>query len=403
MANDWQELTVKELQTGGCLLVEDGNHGEYRPRHDEFTNSGVAFIRAADMNNGQVEFASTSKINDVAQRRITKGIGAGGDVLLSHKGTVGKVAFVPLDAPPFVCSPQTTFWRSLDENAIDRRYLYVYMRSEHFRRQLNSRKGETDMADYVSLTAQRELKILLPPISEQRAIAEVLGALDDKIELNRRMNVTLESMARAVFRQWFVENEEAQGWQEKSLDEIANFLNGLALQNFPPEGNAFLPVIKIAQLRKNDTEGADKASTNIPSQYIVEDGDILFSWSGSLEVVIWCGGKGALNQHLFKVTSEQYPKWFYYFWTKHHLADFQEIAAGKATTMGHIQRHHLSDAEVLVPDSRRLREMDKFMSPLLDQIIITNLESRTLANLRDSLLPKLMRGEVRVKDMENSL
>ena len=172
-----------------------------------------------------------------------------------------------------------------------------------------------------------------------------------------------------MFHHWFVESEEAIEWEEKSIDEIANFLNGLALQKFPPKGNEFLPVIKIAQLRKNDCEGADKASMSVPPQYIVNDGDILFSWSGSLEVVIWCGGKGALNQHLFRVTSTKYPKWFYYLWTKYHLPEFQEIAAGKATTMGHIQRHHLSAAKVLVPDDNRLQEMDKFMSPLLEKII----------------------------------
>ncbi len=114
-------------------------------------------------------------------------------------------------------------------------------------------------------------------------------------------------------------------------------------------------------------------------------------------MVAWCGGKGALNQHLFKVTSEKYPKWFYYFWTKHHLAEFQEIAAGKATTMGHIQRHHLTAAKVLVSDEKRMQEMDEFMSPLLQQIILNSIESRTLACLRDSLLPRLMRGEVHVK------
>ena len=122
-----------------------------------------------------------------------------------------------------------------------------------------------------------------------------------------------------------------------------------------------------------------------------------------MEVVIWCGGKGALNQHLFKVTSDKYPKWFYYFWTKHHLLDFQAIAAGKATTMGHIQRHHLSDAKVLVPSDKELRDMDKIMSPLLQKIIANSLETRTLANLRDTLLPKLMRGEVQVKDLEKEL
>jgi len=277
--------------------------------------------------------------------------------------------------------------------------------------------------------ALQQLEIDFPPLPEQRAIAAVLGALDDKIELNRRMNATLEGMARALFKSWFVdfdpvrakmagratglpeemeglfpaEMEEGRpkGWEAKSLDEIATYLNGLALQKYPALGEDFLPVIKIAQLRKGSTEGADRASIAIPHDYIIEDGDILFSWSGSLDVVIWSGGRGALNQHLFKVTSDQYPKWFYYLWTEEHLTDFQDIAAGKATTMGHIQRRHLTQAKAFVPSDDLLQTMDVVLSPLIERIVTNNVESRTLATLRDTLLPKLMAGEVRVSHLEN--
>ena len=205
MGGEWCTATVAELQRDGILLVEDGNHGEYRPRADEFVDRGIAFIRAADMDAGRVLFESAAKINKRARERITKGIGAPGDVLLSHKGTVGKVALVPDEAPTFVCSPQTTFWRTRDEKHLDRRYLYAFLRSPGFRAQLATREGETDMAPYVSLTSQRGLWVVLPPISEQRAIAHILGTLDDKIELNRRMNETLEAMARALFKSWFVD------------------------------------------------------------------------------------------------------------------------------------------------------------------------------------------------------
>ena len=181
--SDWPERKVIDLQNDGLLLVADGNHGNDRPRRDEFCEVGTSFIRAADMDNGRLLFESAQCINDTAMERIRKGVGAGGDVILSHKGTVGKVAYVPLDAPPFVCSPQTTFWRTLDNDQIDRRYLYAFLNSQHFRNQLYSRANETDMAGYVSLTSQRGLKVVLPPIEEQRAIASILGALDDKLSL----------------------------------------------------------------------------------------------------------------------------------------------------------------------------------------------------------------------------
>jgi type I restriction enzyme S subunit len=192
-----------------------------------------------------------------------------------------------------------------------------------------------------------------------------------------------------------------KGWRVASLDSIADYLNGLALQKFPPESETeFLPVIKIAQLRSGNTDGADKASTQLKPEYIVEDGDVLFSWSGSLEVEVWTGGRGALNQHLFKITSREAPKWFYYFATRLHLHDFRAIAAGKATTMGHIQRGHLTAAKIVLPPPEVMAQLDKTIAPLFEQKINNALQTRTLAALRDTLLPRLISGQLREKDAE---
>lgn len=435
-SSEWPILTVEQLQKEGILLVEDGNHGENRPRPNEFVSEGTVFIRAADIDNGTVLFDKASFINDVARNRIRKGIGAPGDVLLSHKGTVGKVALVREDAPSFVCSPQTTFWRSLNQDVLDRRFLYYHLISDNFRTQLDSRKGETDMAPYVSLTAQRKLTVPLMPIEIQHHIVDVVGSLDDKIELNRQLNATLEQLARTLFQSWFVDfdpvrakasgelpdsicrrlgltpellalfpaaleesvmGEIPAGWAVKPLDEVATFLNGVAAQKYPPTGIDDLPVIKIAQLRKGNTEGANLANgSTVPTAYIVENGDVLFSWSGSLEVEIWGGGLGLLNQHLFKVESEQFPKWFYFIWTRYHLPSFRLIAADKATTMGHIQRKHLTAANVLVPSAMLIEEMTVYFSPILAQMEAFAEESVTLAALRDELLPKLLSGDLRL-------
>ncbi|MBL8931717.1 MAG: restriction endonuclease subunit S [Kineosporiaceae bacterium] len=172
---------VRELVGEGVLRVEDGNHGNDRPRPDEFVQDGVAYVRAADMTQGWVDFGSTGKINSHARQRIRKGVGAPGDVLLSHKGTVGRVAVAPLDSPEFVCSPQTTFWRSQDPSVLDQRFLGYLLLSPEFQEKLRRLAGQTDMAPYVSLTDQRSMELALPEITQQKAIAEVLGALDDKI------------------------------------------------------------------------------------------------------------------------------------------------------------------------------------------------------------------------------
>lgn len=278
--------------------------------------------------------------------------------------------------------------------------------------------------------------LTIPPLEEQRKITSLLRALDDRIALLRETNATLEAIAQALFKSWFVDFdpvharargeelaglspeaavlfpdsfEESElgmvpkGWRVEPLDEIANFLNGLALQKFPPDGDGDLPVIKIAQLRKGDTVGADRASRKLKPEYIIQNGDVLFSWSGSLEVEVWCGGEGALNQHLFKVTSQRFLKWFYLRWTKHHLASFQQIAASKATTMGHIQRKHLTEALVIVPSPEVLAEADKIFMPLLEQWINNALQAQNLATLRDTLLPRLISGQLRLPEAEVAL
>jgi type I restriction enzyme S subunit len=305
---------------------------------------------------------------------------------------------------------------------------------------------------------QSELrKVLLPfpPLGEQQEIAQHLKTLDDKIELNRQINQTLEQIAQTIFKSWFVDFEPVkakieakaegrdperaamcaisgkiepeldqlppeqcqqlaataalfpdelveselglipEGWEVKPLDQVADYLNGLALQKFPPESDSdFLPVIKIAQLKKGDTEGADRASSKLKPEYVVNDGDVLFSWSGSLAVDIWTGGPGALNQHLFKVTSANYPKWFYLYWTKFHLFRFQSIAADKAVTMGHIQRKHLTEALCVVPPLPKIKQLDSLIALLLGQQIERRMEVQTLATLRDTLLHKLLSGEM---------
>ncbi len=258
-----------------------------------------------------------------------------------------------------------------------------------------------------------KIELACPSLEEQRAITEILGALDDRIDNLRQTNATLEAIAAALFKSWFVDfdgvvQEDMQeselglipkGWTVRSLDSIADYLNGLALQKFPPESEAeFLPVIKIAQLRAGHTNGSDRASAHLKPEYIVDDGDVLFSWSGSLEVEVWTGGRGALNQHLFKVTSREVPKWFYYFATRQHLSDFRTIAAGKATTMGHIQRGHLAAAKVTVPSQDEMAKFDAIIAPIFEQTIGNALQARTLSTLRDALLPRLISGQLRIGD-----
>ena len=311
-------------------------------------------------------------------------------------------------------------------------YLYWILRTPQYRGYCRSHAtGTTNLGlardDFLAFPAPE-------PSAEQLGIVDTLTALDDKIELNRRMSETLEAMARALFKSWFVDFDPVrakaegrgpgpglpkpladlfpnrlvdselgaipEGWEVKSLDQIARFLNGLALQKYPPDDGRSLPVIKIAQLRAGNTDGADRASADLQADYAVGDGDILFSWSGSLECRLWAGGPGALNQHLFKVTSSQHPRWLCYLGIHQHLDDFRHIAAGKATTMGHIQRHHLSGALLPVPPPALLRAMGEVIDPIIESTWRRAVDSRTLAALRDALLPQLISGELQIQNAE---
>lgn len=432
-AKEWTQRTFANLIRDGLLQIGDG----YRAKHSELGGDGYMFLRAGHVSDTHIDLTAVERFRSDLNERVASKLSRCGDVVVTTKGnSTGRVTYVAGEAEPFVYSPHLSYWRSLDAETIYPKFLRYWSRGKEFRDQLEGLKSSTDMAPYLSLVDQRRLKITLPPFLEQREIGDTLCALDDKIDVNRRMNETLEAMARALFKSWFVDFDPVkakaggehpwgmdtataalfpdafedsdfgdipQGWRVMPLDKVASFLNGLALQNYPPTGDSYLPVIKIAELRRGVTDNSNRASPDIPSQYIVEDGDVLFSWSGSLEVVVWCGGRGALNQHLFKVTSGEVPAWFFYQSIREHLAEFRAIASGKATTMGHIQRHHLTDALVVVPNEAVLKAADSSMSPLWNKVITNRLESRTLADLRDTLLPKLLSGEVRVGDAERAV
>ena len=213
--------------------------------------------------------------------------------------------------------------------------------------------------------------------------------------------------AQAIFKSWFVDFEPFGGvmpedWKVGNLLDIANYLNGLAMQKFRPnENESSLPVLKIKELRQGFCDStSDLCSENIKSEYIIHDGDVIFSWSGSLIVDFWCGGTCGLNQHLFKVTSEKYNKWFYYSWTQYHLQKFVSIAKDMATTMGHIKRDELKKSEVLIPNSEAYSKIGNLLSPIYDVIIANRIENKHLSKLRDTLLPKLMNGEIDVSEVK---
>lgn len=386
----FKEYTVEELVELKMLEKPmDGNHGGKHPTSKDYVKKGIPFIMVSDINNGKINYNTCKYISKNTRDSLDKGFSKPNDVLLSHKATIGLTAIVGEEYEEIVLTPQLTYYRVI--NNINNRYLKYYFDSPYFQNILSSWATSGSTRAYLGITAQLKLPIMLPNISTQNKIAKILSDIDKKIELNNQINDNLLELLKVKFNNWINNLED---YTITNLSSIANYKNGLAMQKFRPVNEEGLPVIKIKEMNSGLSNDTERCSSNIDKDVIIEDGDVLFAWSGTLCMTIWCNGKAGLNQHIFKVTSEKYPKWFYYFWTMKHLDKFIQIAAGKATTMGHIKRSELDSAEVLLPNNKEILEMDKTMTPLLEKYIEALKENKRLEELRDTLLPKLMNGEI---------
>ena len=281
-------------------------------------------------------------------------------ILYSIDGTIGNIALYRGEK---CILGKGACYMNPNPQILDRMYLYYTLQSPHFNAYIDQMSTGSTI-QHISLKTMRNYVFTCPPLDEQKQIASVLSSLDDKIDLLNRENATLEAMAETLFRQWFIEDAK-EDWEEKPLSSIATFLNGLACQKYPPKNEIEkLPVLKIRELTNGIGADSDWATTDVGEEYIVQSGDVIFAWSASLMVKIWDGEDCILNQHLFKVTSTTYPKWFYYLWCKHHLNEFIAIAQSHATTMGHIKRNDIDTAMVLVPSPDELKILSETMEPI---------------------------------------
>lgn len=380
---EWPQFTLAEIGT-----LERGR-SRHRPRYAFHLYGGkYPFIQTGDVREARKhirKFQQTYSDAGLAQSRLWPK----GTLCITIAANIAELAILTFDA----CFPDSVLGFTPDKEKADLDFIYYTL--TYFQRELKH-AGEGSVQDNINLATFEDIRFPIPPLVEQRAIASVLAKIDDKIDLFHRQDQTLETMAATLFRQWFIE-DAPEGWDERPLSGVAHFLNGLACQKYPPT-NALekLPVLKIRELSSGISEASDWATSQVKHDYIVEAGDVIFAWSASLMVKVWDGEKCVLNQHLFKVTSDDFPKWFYLMWCKHHLAEFIAVAASHATTMGHIKRGDLDTAMVLVPPPDVLEDMTTQMQPLLDKQIANAKQRKTLEKLRDTLLPKLMSGEVRV-------
>lgn len=381
-----------------------------------YVNKGIPILNGSNLQGFKLQENSFGYLTEEKADSLNKCNAHRGDIIVTNRGTLGQIVYVPSDSKydRYVIS-QSQFRFRCKPDLVDVQYLVYYFHTREGQYKILANASQVGVPALARATSTfRLIDIKLPSLADQRRIASILSSLDRKIELNNKINADLEEMAQAIFKNWFVDFEPfkngkfvdselgmiPEGWKVGRLTEIASYMNGLAMQKFPPENNEdSLPVLKIKELGQGFCgTDSDRCSCNIKDECRIHNGDVIFSWSGTLLVDVWCGGDCGLNQHLFKVTSKDYPKWFYYYWTKHHLQEFIHIAKDKAVTLGHIKRGHLEEAMVAIPDNDSMERAHELFEPILSKMISLRLENSRLSLLRDTLLPRLISGELEVPE-----
>ncbi len=392
--------TFAGLIQQGVLQIGDG----YRAKLQELGGNGPLFLRAGLLTERGLDWARAERFHEALAAKVESKLGRPGDTIITTKGnSIGRTGYVPVDAPAFVYSPHLSYWRSLDHRQLVPGFLRYWAQGPELVTQVRAMAHSTDMAPYLSLVDQRRLHISLPTPSKQNAIAEVLGTLDDKIDLNsvvsKRADQLWQLHLESTIGSWDVNGDSLPaGWHSTPLSSLARFVNG---RNFTKDATGSgRMAVRIAELNSGPGGSTVYNDIDVPDEHVAHPGDLLFAWSGSLTVRRWFRPEAIVNQHIFKVIpASRFATWFVHGHLLRLLPWYRQVAAGKATTMGHIQRYHL-DEPVLVPDEQTLTRLDAVCRPLWELALAAERESLVLAELRDTLLPKLLMGELRVGDVE---
>ena len=338
------------------------------------------------------------------------------NILMSSRAPIGLLAINKYEC----CTNQGFKNIIVDKTICNVDYLYYYLK--YHIKEIEALGTGTTFKE-VSKAPLLQYEITIPSLEVQNSIASVLANLDNKIALNRQINDNLEAMAKQLYDYWFVQfdfpNEEGkpykssggemvwndklkreipEGWTCGTLLDIAVYTNGLACQKFRPINDDKLPVIKIKEMHDGISPDTEYVKADIPESVKVYDGDVLFSWSASLEVMLWAMGNGGLNQHIFKVTSKNnYPRSFYFYQLIDYIGNFKKMAEARKTTMGHITQDHLKQSTIALPPNVHLpNRLEEILNPIFESIITNSQEMAALTKQRDELLPLLMNGQVSV-------
>lgn len=429
MNHKWTTVQIGEL---GRVVT-----GKTPPTADSANYGGeLPFITPSDMKGQKYIDRTERTISAKGRAHVKNLLIPPNTVFVSCIGTdMGKVGMTRVES---VTNQQINSIIVLD--SIDHDYVYynLFSRKDELQRLATSGSAQP----ILNKGHFSQLKMPLPPLPQQHAIANILGALDDKIELNKKMNETLEAMARAVFKSWFVDfdpvrakaegrdtglpkeiadifpdsfkdselGEIPKGWESRSLYDSAEYINGAAYRDFHfIEEEGALPIVKIAELKIGITGQTKFTKTELNNKYRIDDGEILLSWSGnpdtSIDTFVWTGGAAWLNQHIFRVLPHiESEKYFIFYLLKYLRPVLAEIARNKQTTgLGHFTARDMKHMAVIYPPDKILHSFNTIGSPIFERWYENLFTSNTLAAIRDALLPKLISGEMAVPELEKCL
>jgi len=430
-----ERTTFAELIDEGTLEIGDG----YRAKNEELGGDGPIFLRAGHVSDSHIDFAGVERFHVELEPRVRSKLSMPGDAVVTTKGnSTGRTTFVKPSMPPFVYSPHLSYWRSKDRGRIEGGFLRYWSKGPEFSEQLAGMKASTDMAPYLSLIDQKRLRISLPPIDEQRAIAHILGTLDDKIELNRRMSETLEAMARALFKSWFVDFDpvraKAEGRDPGLPQPLADLFPARLVDSKRgeiPEGWEVGTLGDVVeQLRENENPLASPEDTfrhfsipafddgQWPKQELGESiksqksrvlpGVVLLSKLNPEIERVWLvdvqPADRAVCSTEFLVLQPRPPhgRSYAYCLTRSPVfrQEIEGLVTGTSKSHQRAQVGSILGLTVATPPVLLVQHFERAAEPLLKRTLACRRESHTLAALRDTLLPKLISGELRVKDTE---
>ncbi len=422
--NRWRWVTVDDITAPEKYSCVGGPFGSNLTSKDYVDAPGVPVIRGQNMGDATRRFVDDEFVYVSAEkaRRLRQNMAFPGDLVFTQRGTLGQVAWIPARTRfrEYVVS-QSQMKLTVDPAKADAGFVYAFFRSKAALEYIQRNTMATGVP-HTNLGILRAFPIPLPPLPEQRRIATVLGAIDEKVELNRTMNQTLDEMARAIFEATFVDfggcNDLVEseigpipaGWGTRSLFESATYINGAAYRDFDfTSDGTGTPVIKIAELKAGVTSTTKFTLKQMDPRYRIDDREMLFSWSGnpdtSIDTFIWSGGTAWLNQHIFKVLPHRADEWYFVFYLLRHLRPvFAETARDKQTTgLGHVTGGDLKRMRVVRPPAKALAAFNKVVSPIFNRWYSNTRSTRTLADLLDTILPRLTSGELSLPDAEAAI